>query len=143
MECKTIKIKSSHPASQGAFVEINEGDFDEAKGHERYIDAPPASVPPPPVLDAPPGPVDPLAGLAADWRDKPTEDVKALAFAIDGRAVENREQAIAVIEAALAQRGPTVAEWVAAGYRAVNYPPTGYVSKSTPEEIAAAIAAQG
>jgi hypothetical protein len=38
--------------------------------------------------------------------------------------------------------GPTIAEFVAAGYPAKNYPPAGYASKSTPEEIAAAIAAQ-
>lgn len=38
--------------------------------------------------------------------------------------------------------GPTVAEYVAAGHRAENYPPTGYESKSTLEEIAAAVAAQ-
>jgi len=38
--------------------------------------------------------------------------------------------------------GPTVAEWVAAGYSASSYPPTGYQSRSTPEEIAAAVAAQ-
>lgn len=38
--------------------------------------------------------------------------------------------------------GPTVEEFVAAGYRAENYPPQGYESRSTPEEIAAAIEAQ-
>lgn len=38
--------------------------------------------------------------------------------------------------------GPTVAEYVAAGYRAETYPPQGYSSRSTPEEIAAAIASQ-
>lgn len=38
--------------------------------------------------------------------------------------------------------GPTVAEHVAAGYLAVNYPPQGYASRSTQEEIAAAIEAQ-
>jgi hypothetical protein len=38
--------------------------------------------------------------------------------------------------------GPTIAEWVAAGYRASAYPPGGYNSKSTQEEIDAAIAAQ-
>lgn len=38
--------------------------------------------------------------------------------------------------------GPTVAEWVAAGYKAAAYPPRGYESRSTPEEIAAAIAAE-
>ena len=42
--CKTIKIKSSHPESQGEFVEINEADFD-AKKHELYVgnDLPPAA----------------------------------------------------------------------------------------------------
>ncbi|GER21486.1 hypothetical protein [Variovorax boronicumulans] len=38
--------------------------------------------------------------------------------------------------------GPTVAEFVAAGYLASNYPPSGYESRSTPEEIAAAVDAQ-
>lgn len=38
--------------------------------------------------------------------------------------------------------GPTVAEYVAAGYLASGYPPKGYVSRSTPEEIAEAVAAQ-
>lgn len=43
---------------------------------------------------------------------------------------------------ALASKGPTVAEYVAAGYPAETYPPSGYESRSTPEEIAAAIEAQ-
>lgn len=43
---------------------------------------------------------------------------------------------------ALRTDGPTVAEYVAAGYQAVNYPPQGYASRSTPEEIAAAVKAQ-
>src|SRR5690554_6534969 len=38
--------------------------------------------------------------------------------------------------------GPTVEEFVVAGYLAVNYPPEGYVSRSLDVEIAAAIAAQ-
>jgi hypothetical protein len=44
--------------------------------------------------------------------------------------------------AEIAKRGPTVAEYVAAGYPAETYPPAGYESRSTPEEIAAAIEAQ-
>jgi hypothetical protein len=36
--------------------------------------------------------------------------------------------------------GPTLAQWIEAGYLASNYPPAPYVSKNTPEEIAAAIA---
>lgn len=43
---------------------------------------------------------------------------------------------------ALRTDGPTVAEYVERGYLAVNYPPEGYASRSTAEEIAAAIAAQ-
>ncbi|YP_010115326.1 hypothetical protein PBC5_gp09 [Sinorhizobium phage PBC5] len=38
--------------------------------------------------------------------------------------------------------GPTVEEYVAAGYQAANYPPNGYAARSTVEEIEAAIAAQ-
>ncbi len=37
--------------------------------------------------------------------------------------------------------GPTVAEWVAAGYSASSYPPEGYASRSTPVEVATAVAA--
>jgi len=36
--------------------------------------------------------------------------------------------------------GPTVKEFVAAGYSARNYPPQGYASRSTPDEVAAAVA---
>lgn len=35
--CKTVRIKSSDPKSQGAFVEINETDFD-SKKHELYVE---------------------------------------------------------------------------------------------------------
>ena len=38
--------------------------------------------------------------------------------------------------------GPTVVEFVAAGYLAANYPPEGYESRSTAQEIADAIAEQ-
>jgi hypothetical protein len=34
----TIQIKSDHLESQGAFVVINEKDFDPAKGHELYVE---------------------------------------------------------------------------------------------------------
>lgn len=42
----------------------------------------------------------------------------------------------------LRQDGPTIAEYMAAGYKASSYPPHGYVSRSTPEEIAVAVAAE-
>ncbi|MGY2365996.1 hypothetical protein ACW9IO_25870 [Pseudomonas azotoformans] len=38
--------------------------------------------------------------------------------------------------------GPTIAEFVEAGYQAVNYPPKGYAARSSQEEIDAAIEAQ-
>lgn len=38
--------------------------------------------------------------------------------------------------------GPTIAEFIEAGYLASNYPPEGYVSRSSKEEIEAAIKAQ-
>lgn len=38
--------------------------------------------------------------------------------------------------------GPTIAEFVAAGCPAVNYPPEGYASRSSQEEIDAAVEAQ-
>lgn len=44
--------------------------------------------------------------------------------------------------AELKQDGPTVVEYVKAGYSAKDYPPAGYASKSTAEEIAAVIKAE-
>ncbi|ROM94396.1 HeH/LEM domain-containing protein [Pseudomonas brassicacearum] len=38
----------------------------------------------------------------------------------------------------LREDGPTIAEWLTAGYQVGNYPPEGYASRSTPEEIEAA-----
>lgn len=42
----------------------------------------------------------------------------------------------------LLEDGPTVAEWVEAGYPAASYPPAGYSSRSSQEEIDAAILLQ-
>lgn len=42
----------------------------------------------------------------------------------------------------LKQDGPTLAEYMAAGYKASTYPPTGYASKTSDEEIKTAIAAE-
>jgi hypothetical protein len=103
----TIKIKSTHPPTQGDFVEINESDFDPAK-HERY-EAPPA---------APVDPVkstgddldvtgDPLASLPADWRDAAGRGItklKAIAEAVTGRTPADKVEAVAMIDEALKQR---------------------------------------
>lgn len=64
------------------------------------------------------------------------------------RKAELRAGGYKIIDAVFApegyerENGPTVAEYVAAGYLAVNYPPGGYASVSTDEEVAEAIAAQ-
>lgn len=65
---------------------------------------------------------------------------------------ESQGEKLAAIEKANADRpkdkdglfldGPTIEEWVLAGYAATGYPPHGYASRSTPDEIAAAVAAQ-
>ena len=48
----------------------------------------------------------------------------------------------AAAKADLRTDGPTVAEYVAAGYSPRSYPPGGYAPKSTAEEITAAVAAE-
>lgn len=68
------------------------------------------------------------------------------------RKAELRKQGFKIIDArfdpnpktgdGLRDDGPTVAEYVAAGYRAEHYPPQGFACRSTPEEIAKAIAEQ-
>lgn len=61
-----------------------------------------ASLPPPPPPGPPPNPLD---GLAEDWKTQSgTDDLKKIAAAISGRSVDNRAQAVAVIEAALVAR---------------------------------------
>lgn len=100
--CPVIRIVSSHPESQGPFVEINESDFN-AEMHEKFVD--PAPPPPPPPIDAPPPPPPgPLDNLPAEWRSQDVGELKKLAAAIGGRSVENKGQAIQVIEAALKAR---------------------------------------
>jgi hypothetical protein len=42
----------------------------------------------------------------------------------------------------LREDGPTVDEFIASGYKASNYPPAGYASRSTDEEIEAALKAE-
>ncbi len=58
------------------------------------------------------------------------------------KLAEQKKVDDAIAAADLKTDGPTVAQYVAAGYKASGYPPEGYASKSTAEEIAAAIAAE-
>jgi len=46
------------------------------------------------------------------------------------------------LQSVLREDGPTLAEFIEAGYLASNYPPEGYASRSSQEEIEAAIKAQ-
>lgn len=55
-------------------------------------------APPPPE----PPPFDPLDNIAPDWRKR--DDLRQLAAAVSGRSVENKSQAVQVIEAALKAR---------------------------------------
>jgi hypothetical protein len=71
--------------------------------------APVVNAPPPvpvAVVPPPPGPPpSPLDGLSEDWKDKGgADELKRIAAAISGRTVDNRAQAVAVIDAALAAR---------------------------------------
>lgn len=65
--------------------------------------------------------------------------------AIDLGEASKKPDLIARIEAGLSAKdlrlGPTVGEWVAAGYPVAAYPPGGYALRSSREEIDAAIAA--
>jgi len=104
MHCPVVRIKSTHPESQGAFVEVNESDFDPEK-HELYIA--PAEGPLAPPLPPPPPPpsADPLAGLTADWRERKAVELRNIAAAVSGRTPANKEESVQMIEAALAARG--------------------------------------
>lgn len=91
----TITIKSTHQESQGDYVVIEEKDFDESKGHVRFVPPPPVMVPAPPAAPV----VE--SGIPADWRKKSGPDLQALAASLSGgRMPENKEQAVAMIEAA-------------------------------------------
>jgi hypothetical protein len=132
------------------------------------MDIPPNLILPQDMIDVtdlgPPDPGDPPNGDAENltWRARKAEHD---AFAAGGSEpvvmrmhivdakhamdVEPTRYALAGLKPEPEQKpeidpdsGPTVEEWVAAGYKAINYPPSGYTSKSTPEEIEAAIAAE-
>lgn len=67
-------------------------------------------------------------------------DAEAAAFRETQSSAEQPEGEAGAV--ALKQDGPTVQEWVAAGYKASVYPPGGYASKSSAEDIETAIAAE-
>lgn len=64
---------------------------------DRYTKDDPQLASPPPA----PPPAPPALDIPSDWRKGSAAEVKALAERISGRTPDNREQAVAVIEAAL------------------------------------------
>jgi hypothetical protein len=101
--CPTVKVKS-WGENQGDFVDVNQSEYDaDPSKFELFI--PPLMPPPGPPVPPPPAvPPSPLDALKEDWRDGDVAELKAIAAAITGRAVENKDQAVAVIEAALAAK---------------------------------------
>jgi hypothetical protein len=61
-----------------------------------------------------------------------------------GKIVSNQieEDELLGVKEPLKDNGPTLEEYTKHGYKASTYPPTGYASKSSQEEIDAAIAAE-
>jgi hypothetical protein len=54
------------------------------------------------------------------------------------KAQQHKDQPRPLVE----DDGPTIQEWVASGRKARDYPSAGLASKSTPEEVSAAVAAE-
>jgi hypothetical protein len=92
-------------------------------GYNAASESEPVNVVLSPDPMANPGPLPPVRGSVPD-------DV--------GFPIDTKASATAVPR----QDGPTVAEFIAAGYDARNYPPSGYAAKSTQAEIDAAITQQ-
>lgn len=61
---------------------------------------------------------------------------------LPGVIVNSEEEEARYYKPELKQDGPTVEEYVEAGYKAADYPPKGYASKSSEEEIKSAIEKQ-
>ena len=110
---KYVAVKSDHPDHEQGYYLMAEWDFDAEKGHVLYegetILTPkvPTATALPPLPDAlPPVPADadPLANLSPDWKSQDAASLKALALAVSGRSVDNKAQAIDVVNAALAAR---------------------------------------
>lgn len=147
-----VKMKSYQTGPKGAY-ELKPGDitdvFDDVEA-DRLVGLGGAAYPTKEEIEA-------YEALVAEREERAKRsrleamtvaDLKALAAERGmtlGADVTKKPDIIAAIELAsapLKTNGPTVEEWVKAGYKAVNYPPGGYASKSTQEEIEAAIKAQ-
>lgn len=99
--CPVVRIVRTD--SPSGFATINESDFD-SKIHVKFEGEPKLALPALPAPPGPPQPADPLADLSPDWRKGDAGELRKLAASVSGRTVDNKTQAIAVIEAALAAR---------------------------------------
>jgi hypothetical protein len=95
-------VRVLHPDKTYPFLEINASDFDPSK--HTIFDAPLAVEDNLQPLPPPPPSADPLHNLSADWREADANSLKQLALAVGGRAVENKKQALEVIDAAISAR---------------------------------------
>jgi hypothetical protein len=102
--CPTVTVKATDP-EQGEFIVINKSDYDAAEPgtYEMFVLPllPPPGPPPVAAGSVPPGPLD---ALGSDWQNGDVAEMKAIAAAVSGRAVDNKAQAIEVIDAALVAR---------------------------------------
>lgn len=95
--CPTVKIVSEDP-EHGGFIVINKADFD-AELHTKFDEPPP---PPPAMLPPVPRANPLLAKLGANWETR--SDLRKIAEAHTGRAVQNNKEAVEVLKAALAAK---------------------------------------
>lgn len=100
----TVRVKSD--TAPGGHVIMNKSDFN-PDVHEVFTD--PVLPPPffPPFLPPPLSNVHPaLANLPKNWRNEKTAWLRNVAEKVTGRTPEDREQALAAIDAALASPPP-------------------------------------
>lgn len=100
MICPTVAVLSD--SAPNGFMIINESDFNE-NVHQRFEVAPAPALPPLPPL--PVAPVDPLADLPANWPELRLGKLQPIVQTIFGRTADNREQAVQMLNEALAARG--------------------------------------
>lgn len=104
MRLETVKVKRDGP--RGWHI-INESDYD-PDVHELVEDAPaPVAKNESPVETKDESPVDPLDALPENWRETSGRGVtklKEIAEAVSGRTPSNKDEAVAIIDEALAKR---------------------------------------
>jgi hypothetical protein len=78
-----------------------------------------------------------IAAASTAMAPKPVPGPAPDALRSDGRLISSDDRS-----AGHTAGGPTIQQWVASGYKASAYPPSPYASQSSPEDVAAAQAAE-